>query len=634
MAYSFGQISEKTLALKDFMDALSAHAGTVADDPAEAKELLAKINDELAGVEDPFLAAARGLLEKSSEGEPLSPKEAALLRDLTRLMENPVDPDGVEVVGGKRFVLTGDFACAGGKDTAKELIKAAGGRVTGGVSGRTDYVVVGSKGSDAWAYGKFGTKVKAALNFRLQGKSNIRIVSEDALMVALESSDESSKLLQERKDRYERSWASARTVSKDFSGLTEGQQRVMDLVERGVNVYLTGLGGTGKSYVLEKVIDRAKESGKGVIVCAPTGIAALNVGGSTIHRALTIPPNHTLKNRPYVVLNDDSPILNCDLMIIDEISMCRMDLFDYLSAVLRRAAKLRAEEGKPPCQLMVVGDFSQLPPVVPNEDRDLLEEKYGRKVGGAYPFLGDTWDDWNFEKVELTEAIRQRDASFVAALNAVRVGDTRGLRWIEAHAAKEPQEHSVILCGTNDEAREENVRRLNDLPSKETVYHGVASGAVDTKDMAADRALKLKPSARVMALVNDPGERFMNGSLGTVVSCDTNSVVVDFDHGERVKMDAYRWSITKPIKVDDKVKDDVIGTFEQIPLKLAWAMTIHKSQGQTFDAAVIHPNCWEDGQLYTALSRLTRVEGMYIAEPISDNFLHTSPDVVAFLEKG
>lgn len=144
--------------------------------------------------------------------------------------------------------------------------------------------------------------------------------------------------------------------------------------------------------------------------------------------------------------------------------------------------------------------------------------------------------------------------------------------------------------------------------------------------------LTLKPGARVMALVNQSETTFMNGSLGTVVACREDSVVVSFDGLRTSVVPRHKWEVTVPKLVDSRTKYETIGTFEQVPLKLAWAITIHKAQGQTFESALVYPKCWDDGQLYTALSRLTRVEGLCLAHKCSDNFLRASQDVIDFLE--
>lgn len=471
-----------------------------------------------------------------------------------------------------------------------------------------------------------------AMELKLADNPTIEIVSEKAFLDALEKTNaDALETLSEKQEEYKRIWSTARSVGRDFHGLTDGQKKAFDLVKEGKNVYLTGLAGTGKSYIVERIIEWAQTSGLNVITCAPTGIAALNVGGSTVHRVLCIRPGRTLEKDPHPFVPTDSPLPDCDLLILDEVSMCRMDLFDYLSAVLKIAGKIRKQKGKGLCQLLVVGDFCQLPPVITNEERRFLEEKYGYDVGEAFAFQSSEWAFWNFEEVELCEAIRQRDAHFVAALNACRFGDKNGARWIEQHALVNPLPDSIILCSTNAQARDENMQRLNALKDEEMTFVAHVTGEVLKSDMPTDEELSLKPGARVMALVNNSEDTFMNGALGTVINCDGPGALVRFDGIEATFVQSFEWKITKPVLINGRIEKEVVGTFEQIPLKLAWAITIHKSQGQTFDRAIIYPDCWDFGQLYTALSRLTGIHGLYLAHHINDNFLVTSKEVLDFL---
>jgi len=630
--YEYGQVSEATKKIKMLVERVADLGSSESQDVDKARELLQLIDGECYDVDDVFVAAAKSLLEDIVADGRIDSKERMLLKSLSDTLNNPISGEVPEEIAGASFVFTGDFAVEGGKDTAKEMARAAGGLVKSSVSKRTGYVVVGAKGSSAWAFDTFGTKIMKALELRLTGKSDVKIISEDAFVKAVkERSPDALEVMEKKSKRFEQQWSSAKVVGRDFEGLTDGQQRVFDLVKQGRNVYLTGLGGTGKSYVLERIIGWARGADKNVIVCAPTGIAALNVGGSTIHRVLGIGPNKILQN-PIPYIPNGSPLSECDLMVVDEISMCRMDLFDYLSKALGKAAAWRKEKGKTRCQLVAVGDFCQLPPVVQKRERSLLDAQYGADVRGAYPFMGTEWGSWDFEKIELTEAVRQRDADFVAALNACRVGDIKGVRWIEQHAAKRPDEKAITLCGTNSQASQVNSRHLASLESDPITYHASVDGEVADQDMQTSQTLTLKAGARVMALVNQSESTYMNGTLGTIVDCRKDGVVVDFDSSGRSFVSAHTWEVTKPVLENGRTRSQTIGTFRQVPLKLAWAITIHKAQGQTFDSATIYPKCWESGQLYTALSRLTSVEGMYLAHEVSDDFLQTSPDVLAFLD--
>ena len=629
----YGKVGEGTLRIRNLIGDVTELGRREDVGIGEVSAMIEQINADFDGSDDVFVNAAKMLLLQIADDGAVSEEERRLLAGFGETYANPISDDPVETVAGKAFVLTGDFEIDGGKATAAEMIKAAGGEVKSGTSRKVSYVVVGGLGSDAWAFGGFGQKVKKALDLTLTGKADIRVVTEKALMDFFsQSSPEAMEALSERTERFERQWRSARVVSRDFEGLTDGQREVFDLVKAGKNVYLTGLGGTGKSYVLDRIIEWAHGEEMNVIVCAPTGIAALNIGGCTVHRALGIRPGKTLQMNPYPYIEDGSALLECDLMIVDEISMCRMDLFDYLSSVLMKAAAMRSEDGKRPCQLIVVGDFCQLPPVITRDEKEILDQKYGFDVRNGYPFMGTDWDSWRFEKVELTEAIRQRDADFVAALNACRVGDTSGLHWIEEHAAGEPAEKAIVLCGRNDEAARENRKRLDALPGDAFVYAAAITGSVEESDIPTDKALKLKAGARVMALVNDTERTFMNGSLGDVIKCGDDYVEVLFDNGYLGVLYPHEWDITRPTLEGRRTRMETIGTFTQIPLKLAYAMTIHKAQGQTFEAASIYPRCWDPGQLYTALSRLTSIGGLHMAHSCPDSSLITSPDVLDFNE--
>lgn len=629
----YGKVSDHTRKIRELIKSVTELGECKAVEIGEVTATIERIDTELGNSDDVFVNAAKTLLLQIADDGAVSDEERRLLSKFGEMYANPISDEPVKSVSGKAFVLTGDFAVDGGKATAAEMINAAGGEVKSRTSSKVSYVVVGGLGSEAWAFNGFGTKVKKALDLKLTGKADIRIVTERALMEYFSSSSpEAMNTLSERINRFEHQWKSAKVVSHDFKGLTDGQRKFFDLVKEGRNVYLTGLGDTGKSYVLDLIIKWAADKEMNAIVCAPTGIAALNIGGCTIHRALGIQPGKTLQVNPYPFIKNGSPLPKCDLMIVDEISMCRMDLFDYLSSVLRKAAKERAELGKPPCQLIVVGDFCQLPPVVTKDEKKILDQKYGYDVRNGYPFMGTDWNSWKFEKVELTEAIRQRDSDFVAALNACRVGDTNGLHWIEEHAAKTPLKKAIVLCGRNDEATRENRRRLDALPSPSFSYQGTITGIVEGSDLPTEASLELKVGARVMALVNNSEKTFMNGSLGNVIWCNEDAVGVRFDNGYEGALYRHEWDIKQPRLDGSRTRMEIIGTFTQIPLKLAYAMTIHKAQGQTFEAASIYPRCWDPGQLYTALSRLTSIDGLYFAHPCPDSSLITSPDVLAFNE--
>ncbi|MCD8316464.1 MAG: AAA family ATPase [Eggerthellaceae bacterium] len=550
------------------------------------------------------------------------------------VFRNPVHEALLRCVAQKTFVLAGKFKTPKGKDVIAATIEDLKGIVKTAVTAKTDYVIVGSANGKNHDYDSLSVQVKKAIGFELNLVSDVEIISEESFLQYLSARNIplSSKRPKSMRPKVR---SQNKNVSPDNIVLTEGQKKFLDMAKSGANIYLGGLGGTGKSYVIERFLEESKNSGKNVIACAPTGIAALNIGGSTIHRVLGIRPDKTLEPDPRIEIDRDSPLLSADIIVVDEISMCRIDLFEYLSLSLKKAKRMRARKKKAGhIQLIVAGDFCQLPPVVTKNDEPILRHRYGDDIGKGYPFLSPEWESWNFHRIELDEAIRQKDASFIEALNKCREGDTEGLRWIEEHAAKIEPSGAVMLYGRNREVEETNAKMLESIQAPSKLYTANVNGKVEPSDMPTSRLLELKEGARVMALTNNSRSTYMNGSLGTIVQCGKRFVDVMFDNSSVVRVEPYEWQITRPVLTDGRIVNKTIGTYRQIPLKLAYAITIHKSQGQTFDKVSVDPECWDPGQLYTALSRATSIEGLHLKNPCKDSSLITSDAVLEFYKHG
>lgn len=463
---------------------------------------------------------------------------------------------------------------------------------------------------------------------------------------------------------------------------TESQQMAYDAMMSGENVFLTGEAGTGKSYVIQEFI---KEKKKDVLVCAPTGIAAINVGGITLHKAFRLPlgtlyPNVRIKAR--------SVVEAAKTIIIDEISMCKIDTFSVISYILRRTKKHK--------QLIVVGDFFQLPPVLTDREKDFLYEKWGNSLSEEYTiddlsepyaFLSKNWKTFNFRTIVLTEQVRQRDdLQFLNALNKIRVGDEAGISWIMRHSSPTPKQGAIYLCGRNDVVSAKNQECLNQLKTVPKQYISEISGDINESDSPAEKVLTLKKDCRVMALVNDNEDKqYVNGSLGTVKDLGDDYVIVDFDNGNKgVTVGKYTWT-AKDYKSEEKVVKEYrlekgrskrtglvnlspwkvaadgerlptdtvtedgralvrtvtkksfslipCGSITQIPLKLAYAVTIHKSQGQTYDSVTLNPHCFAPGQLYVALSRVRKITDLYLEGRIKYSDLQTSYAVKEFYSR-
>ena len=399
----------------------------------------------------------------------------------------------------------------------------------------------------------------------------------------------------------------------------------------GRNIFLTGKAGVGKSHVLNKVIQDLEAEGKNIVVVAPTGIAAININGVTIHRAFKVPIKPLVEDAKKI----PSVIKEADTIVIDEISMARLDVFDYIAKIIIQASNYRVKYlNKKPIQLIICGDFFQLPPVLPDREKEILEEHYGRKIDKGFAFESNYWSYFNFTNIVLDEVMRQSRTDFIEALNMARIGDTRCLRYFWQNSSKYAMNKAIMLCGTNKAANEKNEYELMLLKTKEWMFKATVRGDVKDSDKVVEEQLILKEGARVMTVVNDQALRYQNGSLGTIVNIEDETLYVEIDAtGEVVEIERNIWEIKDYELVKGKIKQTTVGTYIQFPVKLAYAITIHKSQGQTYDAVNLNPYCWDYGQLYVALSRVRDINKLFITQYPKDKFLVTSTDVLNFYRR-
>ena len=413
--------------------------------------------------------------------------------------------------------------------------------------------------------------------------------------------------------------------------LNYGQQFAVDAMKTGRNIFLTGDGGTGKTYTINEYIRDAESKGKNVLMTAPTGIAALNIDGVTLHRGFCVPIGVLVDNPSQKNLTKE--VLNADIIFIEEISMCRIDLFDYVAKIIMMANNTRKYVyHKPEIQLIVSGDFLQLPPVITERDTEALDGFYGRHIRHGFAFESEYWKEFNFFNINLSQPMRQADTAFINTLRGLRIGDYRYLRNVRQMASRKYMDNAITLCGTNRVAKEKNDYELDMLTTPLNEYVADIDGDVKASDKVTEDVLELKVGARIMTLVNDSADRYKSGSFGTVEKLETNRVTVKMDNGCVVPLERYTWEIKKYTydKTTNKVKKDVVGRFTQFPLKLAWAITIHKSQGQTYDEVNLNPYCWDCGQLYVALSRVKDISKLYLMQPLLDKYLVTSKEVIDF----
>lgn len=395
-----------------------------------------------------------------------------------------------------------------------------------------------------------------------------------------------------------------------MSDLKQKQAEALELMKSGKNVFLTGKAGTGKSFVTDLFTDWANKNNKKILICAPTGIAALNIGGSTIHRAFKLPIDY-VKRSSHLFSNQESMevLSHADIVLIDEVSMLRADTFSHVEYKLRDSVfdNNMPFAGK---QIIVVGDFYQLPPVVKSNEQEDLNNDYG----GTYAFETKAWKDARFSMVELDEVVRQNDVDFVDALNSIReknVYSDKALGFINSHAIATDKSDVVTLCFTNKAAEQINKSELAKLDSMLMQFIGSVTGTVNESDKPVPEIMDLKIGAKIIFCVNDQNGRFVNGTTGHITDFVDEFIIID-DH---IELDKHTWEIKEPSLNKDtgKIEHAVIGSYKQYPIKLAWAITIHKSQGQTISGRVhlqMDGSFRPHGSLYVALSRCTDIANL------------------------
>ncbi len=409
------------------------------------------------------------------------------------------------------------------------------------------------------------------------------------------------------------------------------------LTRTGVSIFLTGRAGTGKTTFLKKL----RASGlRRMAIVAPTGVAAINAGGMTIHSLFQIPPQTLVPGRPLKMENGMRreklrTIRGIDLLVIDEVSMVRPDLLDAVDQRLRQIRRNSLPFGG--VQLLLIGDLLQLPPVVKPNDIDVLRQYYQT----PFFFSARSLAQIQYFAIELKKVYRQSDREFIELLNRVRTDtlDAAGLERLNGRYRRgfnpDESERYIRLTSLNREADRVNTLRLEGLKSRAVSYEAVVTGKFPESAYPVDRVLTLKVDAQVMYLRNDTNGRYYNGKIGRVVALEEGAVIVTSDDGYgEIKLEPALWeNISYEVnRSTGEIEQKVEGTFRQIPLALAWAITIHKSQGLTFDRAIIDAaNSFSAGQVYVALSRCRTFEGMVLSSMIPASAIRADREVQAYM---
>ena len=414
-----------------------------------------------------------------------------------------------------------------------------------------------------------------------------------------------------------------------------------DFVENtGKSVFLTGKAGTGKTTFLREVVE---SSSKRVVVVAPTGIAAINAGGVTIHSFFQLPlhpfiPGMKIESKFAFSKEKRSIIKTIDILVIDEISMVRSDLLDAVDSVLRRFRDRTRPFGG--VQLLMIGDLQQLTPVVTEEEAQLLSNYYTT----PYFFGSNSLRQIDYVTIELKKVYRQQDQDFISILNEIRGGRPSQLV-IEALNARfnpeftpDPDEGYIRLTTHNSTANSYNEQQLNLIEEPLHKFEAEISGTFPEYSYPTELYLELKKGAQVMFVKNDPSseKRYYNGKIGHVVEVVDDVILVQCPgDDEPVVVEMLEWENCKYVinEQTQEMETKVQGVFRQYPLRLAWAITIHKSQGLTFDKAIIDAAAsFTSGQVYVALSRCRTLEGMVLATALRQSSVMTDLRVEDYIQ--
>ncbi len=410
--------------------------------------------------------------------------------------------------------------------------------------------------------------------------------------------------------------------------------------ETGTHLFLTGKAGTGKTTFLRHLKDHCA---KRMIVTAPTGVAAINAGGVTLHSFFQLPFGPFLGDTDrggasrYRFSREKTAIIkSLDVLIIDEISMVRADLLDGVDHVLRRLRRTTRPFGG--VQLLMIGDLHQLPPVVKNNEWQLLADRYDSPFFFSSHALGQS----PMTTIELSRIFRQTDDDFIEILNRVRDNRLDGASLAELNSRVEPapaaskKQGYITLCTHNSKADAINNRELGGLTTPPHRFQAKVEGDFPEQTYPASASLELKRGAQVMFIRNDasPEKRYFNGKIGTVIDCTDDSILVKCpEETESIEVSPATWE-NIDYSLDHQKQEIVekkIGSFSQFPLRLAWAITIHKSQGLTFDNAVIDAQAaFAHGQVYVALSRCRSLDGLKLTAPIDSRMLKTEKAILDF----
>lgn len=386
---------------------------------------------------------------------------------------------------------------------------------------------------------------------------------------------------------------------------------IQDLIERKSNILIHGRAGTGKSTILRAITAKYHNS----VVLSPTGIAALNVGGQTIHSFFGLGFGLLQPKDVRSCYRHRSVLEKHPIIIIDEVSMVRSDVFTAIDISLRKTLGVKRPFGG--LQIILLGDTGQLPPVVVTNERSFFPD------GTAMFFHSSSYIEASFKHIELNHVYRQTHAGFIEFLTRVRnlsvtPQDIQDFNHrVSVCATDESLGDHIVLCLTNRVAESVNVSRYQEIQSPEYTYHATITGSIAERDFPTSDCLHLKCGAKVLMLRNDPEGRWVNGTMAVISKLQSRQVWVTI-RGREYEVTKEKWEKFKYEVSGKTIHKTVAGSFEQFPLKLAWAITVHKSQGMTLSRFHLDLSTppFEHGQLYVALSRAEGLESISLSRPL------------------
>ena len=411
------------------------------------------------------------------------------------------------------------------------------------------------------------------------------------------------------------------------------------------SVFMTGKAGTGKSTFLRHIVENTK---KRTVVLAPTGIAAVNAGGVTLHSFFHLPFKPLLPDDPELQIRNlrqrlkhtaeqQKLIRELELIVIDEASMVRADIIDFIDKVLRLySGRFREPFGGK--QLLLVGDIFQLEPVVTSDMRDIFRDLYPN----LYFFSAKVFRDFALVPIELRKVYRQSDSLFIGMLDRMRLGavSAEDIAMLnsrvdpEASSPERQKEFTMTLAPKRDTVDAINTSRLGRLKRKLHIFHGEIRDKFPENSLPVPLVLELKVGAQVVFVRNDPEKRWVNGTIGKIHSISENSLEVELENGQihTITREVWENGRNRYDKETTKIDEEVLGTFTQYPLRLAWALTIHKSQGLTFPRVIIdlEGGAFAAGQAYVALSRCQSLEGLTLRTKVNPYDFFVNPAIRSF----